>query len=333
MAEPIEASEHRATDGASAALADPVAPSTGPVSGESAGLDPRVRLRWLLPAIASVVALGVAAPGGLALLAFLGVVIAVHEAGHLVVARRAGMQPTEFFWGFGPEVASIEVRGCRYGVRALFLGGYVRLEGMTPSSEVPEGFDESGTYRAASHRGRLATILAGPGVNLVSAVVAFTAAGLVDGRTPLGAVGSAFRQVWLVIDATAWSLWTLGANLGTYVQAVVDPAGGAEAPVRFLSPVAQAQTSELALSLGPAVALQWFGILSAAIGIINLVPLPPLDGGHAVVAGVEGALRRLRGDRSVTLDAARLTPVAWVTVVALVVLSVSALVLDLRDLA
>lgn len=310
-------------------MAEPIEIETEPATG----LDARLRLRWLVPAVASVVVLGLAAPGGLALLAFLGVVIAVHEAGHLVVARRVGMQPTEFYWGFGPEVGSVRVGECRYGVRALFLGGYVRLEGMTPSSELPDGYDEAGTYRAASHRGRLATILAGPGVNLVSAVLAFTAAGLVDGRTPLAAVGGAFRQVWLVIEATAWSLWTLGANLGSYVQAVIDPAAGVDAPVRFLSPVAQAQTSELALSLGPAVALQWFGILSAAIGIINLVPLPPLDGGHAVVAGIEGGLRRLRGDRSLTVDAARLTPVAWVTVVALVVLSVSALVLDLRDLA
>ncbi len=293
----------------------------------------RIRLRWLIPTLASLVVLGLAAPGGLALLAFLGVVIAIHEAGHFVVARRAGMRPTEFFWGFGPEVVSFGYRGCRYGVRALFLGGYVRLEGMTPSSELPDGFAEGGTYRAASHRGRLATILAGPGVNLASAVVAFTAAGLVEGRGPVAAIGAAFRQVWLVIDATAWSLWTLVANLGTYVQAVVDPSGVAEAPVRFLSPVAQAQTSELALSLGPAVALQWFGILSAAIGIINLVPLPPLDGGHAVVAAVEGGLRRVRGDRSLTVDAARLTPVAWATVVVLVALSVSALVLDIRDLA
>lgn len=293
----------------------------------------RFRLRWLIPTLASIVALGLAAPGGLALLAFLGVVIAIHEAGHFVVARRTGMAPTEFFWGFGPEVISVSVRGCRYGIRALFLGGYVRLEGMTPSSELPDGFAEAGTYRAASHRGRLATILAGPGVNLASAVVAFTAAALIDGRGPLAAIGSAFQQVWLVIDATAWSLWTLAANLGTYVQAVIDPSGAAEAPVRFLSPVAQAQTSELAISLGPAVALQWFGILSAAIGIINLVPLPPLDGGHAVVAAVEGILHRFRGDRTVRVDAARLTPLAWVTVVVLVALSVSALVLDLRDLA
>ena len=57
-----------------------------------------------------------------------------HELGHLLLARRAGMKPTEFFWGFGPEVFAIEHNGCRYGLKALFLGGYVKLWGMTPTS-------------------------------------------------------------------------------------------------------------------------------------------------------------------------------------------------------
>jgi membrane-associated protease RseP (regulator of RpoE activity) len=307
--------------------------SGGRGGGDDAGDGATIAGRWVLPTVASVVVLAVAAPGGLALLGFLGLVIAIHEAGHYVVARRAGMTPTEFFWGFGPEVASIRIGSCRYGVRALFLGGYVRLEGMTPSSELPDGFDEAGTYRAASHRDRLATILAGPGVNLATAVAAFAAAGLIEGQSLLAAVGSGFRNVWLVVEATAWSLWTLAANVGAYAGAVLDTSGGTEAPVRFLSPVAQAQTSELAIGLGSATALRWFAILSAAIGIINLLPLPPLDGGHALVAMAEGAARRLRRDRSLTLDASRLNPVAWATVVVLVALSVSALVLDIRDLA
>ena len=279
-------------------------------------------------------------PAGLALLAFLGVVIAVHEAGHFVVARRAGMQPTEFFWGFGPEVVSLRPPGrVGTGCRALFLGGYVRLEGMTPSSELPTGFAESGTYRAGTYRGRMATILAGVGVNVLSGIVAFALARVVDGAAigSIAAIGAlvvaALGDVWFVIEATAWSLWTLAANSGAYLEAVVDPTGVTEPPVRFMSPVRQAQVSELAISLGPAVALQWFGALSVAVGIINLVPLPPLDGGHAAVATIERLLRWIRRDRSLTFDANRLTPLAWVTVVALVALSVSALVLDLRDLA
>jgi membrane-associated protease RseP (regulator of RpoE activity) len=292
-----------------------------------------VSLAWAAVATASVVALAVAAPGGLLLLGFLGLVIAVHEAGHFAVARRAGMAPTEFFWGFGPVVAAVRVGACRYGVRALFLGGYVKLEGMTPRSSLPAGFPESGTYRAASHRGRLATILAGAGVNLVTAVVAFTAASLVEGRAPLAALADGFGDLWYVLEATARSLWLLAANAGQYVEALVGGPGAAEAPVRFMSPVAQAEVSRRAVSLGPVTVLRWFGVLSAAIGAINLVPLPPLDGGHAAATATEWLVRGIRRDRTISLDVGRLVPLAYVTVGLLLALALSALVLDLRDLA
>ena len=81
-----------------------------------------------------------------------------------------------------------------------------------------------------------------------------------------------------------------------------------------------------------ATALRWFGILSCAVGIVNLLPLPPLDGAHAAVAAVEGVMNRLRPRRLVRLDVARLVPLAYLTVAVLVFLSISALVLDLRDL-
>lgn len=287
---------------------------------------------WATAATASVIALAVFAPSGLHLLAFLGVIIVTHEAGHLLMARRVGMRPTEFFWGFGPDVASFSVGGCRYGLKALFLGGYVRIEGMTPNSELPPGFDESATYRAASHRARLATILAGPAVNLASAFLAFTLASVANGAGPGRAAVEAARTTWLVISATGQALWVLVANVGAYVSAVLDTSGSTEAPVRFLSPVAQASISSQAVDMGVGASLQWFGILCCAIGAINLVPLPPLDGAHGVVAAAEGLAQRIYGDRTISFDVSRLIPLAYVTIGALVALSMTALVLDLRAL-
>lgn len=301
-----------------------------------AGAHVRVAPRWALAAALSLLALARVAPSGLYLLAFLAVVVAAHEAAHLAVARRSGMAPTEYFWGFGPEVVSFERSGCRYGVKALFVGGYVKLEGMTPSSAVPDGFDESRTYRAASHRARLATILAGPAVNIAMAVVAFALAAVIEGASLPAAVGGGLSDVWYVIGGTAEALAVWASNLGAYASAVLAAlvdSGGAEAPVRFLSPVAQAEVSGWAVDNGPASSLRWLGILSAAVGLVNLLPLPPLDGGHAVVAGVEAAAQRLRRDRRIRLDAARLVPLAYLTVAILVFLSVSALIMDVRDLA
>lgn len=293
----------------------------------------RLAPAWAVPAGLSLVSLGLLAPSGLALLGFLAVVILVHEAAHLVAARWAGMGPTEFFWGFGPEIVSFRRGECRYGVKAVFAGGYVKLLGMTPTAPLPAGFPEERTYRAASHRGRLVTILAGPAANLVLAVAAFALAAVIDGR-PLGAaLGAGVRDVGLVAWATAQALGTWVAHLDAYVVALFHPAAGAEVPVRFLSPVSEAQTTGWALARGPAMALRWLAILSAAVGVANLAPLPPLDGSHALVAAAEGVWHRLRPAAARRpFDVTRLAPLAYVTVVMLVFLSVSALVLDLRDL-
>ena len=286
---------------------------------------------WALPAIAGVTALARWLPSGAYLLAFLGIIIASHEAGHLLVAKRVGMRPTEFFWGFGPKIVAVEHNGCHYGVKVLFLGGYVKLLGMTPSSELPDGFGEAGTYRAASHRGRLATILAGPAVNLVMAAMAFSLAALVEGSSLGGAAASGLHDLWFVVAATAEGLWVWVSNIGSYLGSVFDSSGASVAPVRFMSPVSQAQVSGWAVESGAATTLRWFGILSCAVGVVNLLPLPPLDGSHALVAAVEGVVTRLRPGRDVHIDVARLIPLAYITVAVLVFLSATALVLDIRD--
>lgn len=303
------------------------------VGETAAGAGVRLSLGWASVAAGSIALVAWLAPSGLVLLGFLGVVIATHEAGHLLVARRVGMRPTEFYWGFGPEVVSFERNGCRYGCRVLFLGGYVKLLGMTPSSELPSGFPESGTYRAASTSGRLATILAGPAVNIALAGLAFAAATIVAGGTLGEAVGAAVGDVWFVIASTAEALGVWVANIGHYVSAVSDTSGATEAPVRFMSPVAQAKVSGWAVSDGLVTALRWFGVLSCAVGVINLLPLPPLDGAHAAAAAAEGVAQRVAPSRRVRLDVSRFVPVAYLTVAVLVLLSMSALVLDIRDLS
>jgi membrane-associated protease RseP (regulator of RpoE activity) len=296
---------------------------------EPLGID--VDLRWGIAAALSLGVLWAFAPSGLWLLLFIGIIVLCHEAGHLVVARRAGMRPTEFFWGFGPEIVAFEHNGCRYGVKAIFLGGYVKLHGMTPTSELPEGIHERDTYRHASHAGRLATILAGPAVNLVMAVMAFAVAARLSGGSIGGSIITGFDQLWFVITGTGDALWTWVTSIGTYAGSVFDTSGSTEAPVRFMSPVSQAEVTGTAVADGWIMSLRWFAILSCAIGAVNLLPLPPLDGAHAMVAGSEWIGQKLRRDHTLRVDVRRLEPLAYLTVFLLVGLSLSALVLDLRD--
>ncbi len=128
------------------------------------------RLAELIVVLAAVVALAYRwhALGTLAVVASIVAMIVLHELGHYVVARWAGMDVTEFFVGFGPRVISWRRRGIEYGVKALLVGGYVRISGMTNVDEVPPE-REARTYRAASFPRRVAVSVAGSVVHLVLA--------------------------------------------------------------------------------------------------------------------------------------------------------------------
>lgn len=289
----------------------------------------RARPFWALVTVAVLLVSFLWAQKFLYLLGFLAVIILVHEAGHWFFARRAGMRPTEFFWGFGPEIVGVDYNGCRYGVKAVFLGGYVKLWGMTPTSELPEGIDESETYRSASHAGRLATILAGPFTNIGLAVVVFSLARYIE--TGVFGWTDGLEYLWDVVVGTSQALWGFATNPDTYVGAMfADDVAGAEVPNRFVSPLAQAEITQYAVDTGLVVSLLWFGILNAAVGFINLLPLPPLDGSHALVTIAERTRQFVQRDRTVTVNVARLEPLAYVTLTALVFLTLNALVLDIR---
>jgi membrane-associated protease RseP (regulator of RpoE activity) len=65
------------------------------------------------------------------------VMILVHELGHYVAAKRFGIKVEEFFLGFGPRLWSFRRGETEYGVKAIPLGGYVKIAGMNPFQEPP----------------------------------------------------------------------------------------------------------------------------------------------------------------------------------------------------
>jgi len=58
--------------------------------------------------------------------------IGLHELGHLIPAKAFGGKVTQYFIGFGPTVWSRQVGETEYGVKAIPLGGYVKIVGMLP---------------------------------------------------------------------------------------------------------------------------------------------------------------------------------------------------------
>ena len=122
---------------------------------------------------AGAIALAVARPtlfGTILVILSFFVMIMLHELGHFVMAKRSGMKVTEFFVGFGPRVWSVRRGETEYGVKALPLGGYCKIIGMTNLEEVaPE--DEPRAYRSKDYPSRLGVAVAGSVTHFLIAFV------------------------------------------------------------------------------------------------------------------------------------------------------------------
>ena len=144
----------------------------------------RVRTALLLAAVAGLavtsIALGFWKP--VLVIAALFVMIMVHEVGHFVMARRAGMKATEFFVGFGPRLWSFRRGETEYGVKAVPLGGYVKIVGMTNLEEVPPE-DEPRTYRQKPFWDRFGVAVAGSTMHMVMAFLLLFALNAVVGNS------------------------------------------------------------------------------------------------------------------------------------------------------
>jgi len=98
------------------------------------------------------------------------VIIMLHEGGHFVMAKWAGMKVTEYFVGFGPRVWSFRRGETEYGVKAIPAGGYVKIIGMTNLEEVDPA-NEPRTYRQGTFWRRLSVVVAGSVVHFILALV------------------------------------------------------------------------------------------------------------------------------------------------------------------
>jgi len=103
----------------------------------------------------------------------LGLLVIVHEAGHLLAARASGMQVLRFSLGIGPELFSYRSKrsGTIYRVGAIPFLAYVQIAGMNPFEEIDP--DDKTSYANASLFARVFAILAGPLANYVFASVLF----------------------------------------------------------------------------------------------------------------------------------------------------------------
>ncbi len=301
------------------------------------------------------------------------VLVLVHEAGHMVVAKWCGMRVERFSIFFGKPLWSFRRGETEYGIGWLPLGGYVKISGMLRGEEIPPEVEPRAYYNMPVWK-RIVTILAGPAVNILLAIVIFAAifwmgvpvgnptvasvnpgspaaqAGLQPGDRFIAvdrvdveedarrlidtlAAGSPGQEVVLTVERDGRTV-RLPAELGV----IDDGEGGTKPGLGFSTQVVEGRT----VRYGPIAGLEqgldfsWFiielngevlgdvftseeardqlggpvglgavfddvaddglitilrfiGVISLALGLFNLLPIPPLDGGHILFALVEKA--------------------------------------------
>jgi regulator of sigma E protease len=112
--------------------------------------------------------------------AVLTVVVFVHELGHYLIARWAGVKVEVFSIGFGPELFGFtDGHGTRWKVSVLPLGGYVKMFGDREDAEAGEAprpmtaHERSVSFFHKPVVRRMAIVVAGPAANYVFAAIVF----------------------------------------------------------------------------------------------------------------------------------------------------------------
>ena len=116
----------------------------------------------------------------LATLFVLGVLIFVHELGHFLVAKWAGIRVERFSLGFPPKMIGFTRGETEYCISWVPLGGYVKMAGENPEESEITG--DPREYMSKSVGVRALVIIAGPLMNFVAAILLFAAAFFFYGR-------------------------------------------------------------------------------------------------------------------------------------------------------
>jgi len=148
--------------------------------------------------VALLVLLGVfAGAGWVVIILSLVAMLFLHELGHYLTARWTGMKVSEFFIGFGPRLWSFRRGETEYGVKAIWVGAYVRIVGMNNLDEVAPG-DEPRSFREQSYPRKMLVLTAGSAMHFVIVLVLLFAVLLGDGTILSGRSDADETQNWVL---------------------------------------------------------------------------------------------------------------------------------------
>jgi regulator of sigma E protease len=218
-----------------------------------------------------------------------GLLIAIHEYGHLLAAKLCGIPVERFSIGFGPKLLEVRRGETSYWLSWIPIGGYV-----LPAIEQDD-------FRALPTYQRITFALGGPVANVIAALVGLFVLGLMQVDLPvLSAMSYAAAQLWTGLQQQVAGIAGLvtGAEQLSGIVGIVAIGGS-----QYGSTVASVLTFSVLMNL--------------SLAVMNLLPLPPLDGGRILFCLLEKIYRPVaRFEAPVTVAgwAMALALMAYVTV-------------------
>lgn len=197
------------------------------------------------------------------------IVVLVHELGHFLAARKAGVKVYEFSIGFpfSPKIITLfRHRETEFTLRLLPLGGFVSFS-KAGDEEARDLFGTSSWHRAL-------ILSSGALFNIAFAILLLVPTYMIGKHLTITAsISASLGTVWSAITGTAVFLVNALTGHGSF-----DGVAG---------PVGIALLAGKAASLGFMNAAYFTGVLSLSLGIMNLIPFPALDGGQLVMLFIE----------------------------------------------
>jgi regulator of sigma E protease len=212
-----------------------------------------------------------------AFIAVFTIVVLVHELGHFLAARRAGVKVYEFSIGFpfSPRIITLfRHRETEFTLRLLPLGGFVSFS--------REGDEGAADLFGVSLGPRALIMAAGSLFNIVFALLIFIA---------IFTMGKHMSVSDAVAEA-AHTLWTVAAGTVDLLMKALSGHGSWEG---LTGPVGIAVIAGKAAAQGALNLLYFTGMMSLSLGIMNLIPFPALDGGQLLMLAIEAVTRRPLG--------------------------------------
>lgn len=170
----------------------------------------------------------------------IGVLVFVHELGHFIMAKQAGVRVEKFSLGMGPKLFGFKKGDTEYVLSALPLGGYVKMAGENPDEE-PTGSPDEFQSKTVWQRAKIAAT--GPLTNIVLAFIIMplvfmvgtysegpAKVGYVEKGSPAERAGFTAGDVIEQINGRSISDWTkaltlIAVNPDTDVMVIIERQG------------------------------------------------------------------------------------------------------------